>query len=83
LAKHSSSTDNAFAVNEEIIAENIDKRSGVRYFGTRGDGGVKSTGNCFPAVFFEDLHNSGRLKQVRNIAHFAESEDTHFEIDMF
>jgi len=48
-------------VPEEVCAESLDKRSGVIGGRARGDFGVNSGGEGFPAVVLKDCDNLGGL----------------------
>jgi len=55
LAEHSPSADNAFAVDEKVVAQNIDKGSSIGNFSSRSNGRIQWAGNRLPAVLFQDL----------------------------
>lgn len=61
LAKHSTGTDDAFAVEEKVIAENADESGRITDLSMWGDCGLECRGNSSPALLLEDLDNSGRL----------------------
>ena len=61
MAKHSSGTNDTFAVDEEVVAEDVDKSSGIRNFAAWGDSGVQCGRDRLPAVFFQNLDYRGRL----------------------
>lgn len=64
LAQHCSSTNDAFAVGEEVIAKNVDQGCGVSFCASGSDGGVQRRRESLPAVFFQDFDDSSRLYEV-------------------
>ena len=64
LAKHSSSSDNAFAVDKEVIAQDVDKGCGIGNLASWGDGGIQRCRDCLPAIFLENLDDCRWLREV-------------------
>ena len=52
LAEHSAGSNDAFAVDKEVMAQGIDKSIGIGGLSTWSNGGFKRLRNGFPAVFF-------------------------------
>jgi hypothetical protein len=57
LAKHGPGTDDALAVDEKVIAENIDKSTSICLEAAGSNSGIKRCRDGLPAVFFKNLDN--------------------------
>jgi hypothetical protein len=63
LAQHSAGSDDAFAVNKEVVAESIDQSCSIGSLVPRGDGRIKPFWDGLPAVLLQNLDDSGRLNK--------------------
>jgi hypothetical protein len=55
LAKHGSGTDDAFAAEEKVVAEDVDKSTSICFMAAGSNARIKRGRDRFPTVFFKNL----------------------------
>jgi hypothetical protein len=61
LAQHGSGTDDAVAVAEKVVTEDMDQAAGVTGLAAGSDNRVELFTSCLPASLLECVNNLGRL----------------------
>jgi hypothetical protein len=87
LAQHGAGADDALALAEEVVAEDVDEGVGILGLGARGDDRDGVLANCLPAVVLEGLDDLGGLEQCQYFIFERNTGSarclTYLEVDVF